>query len=351
VIEAAGASAGGAAGSASAGTSGAEQAAGSGGASGSGTEPSGGAGAGTSGGGSSGSGGAGTELELVASPSELAFAVVQQTQSAAQTVTLKNPSAQSIQLGSIALDPAAAGTGTFELISGPKAGDQVAAGVGVSVQIRFHPTGVAEFQSALLIQTQSPATALRVGLYGLGTKGLEGANEPFLKSVLDTLGFDVNVGSAGLLGTNAKPVGDEVAAPRFKAASAADVELVPVARYSPQEAIPYGYYTAASEVQVGVISSDQYQTLDPTTDPGSKTSFSAPAGEFGIFTSSTTHSTYTEDAKNAANATKHGVRTFPLKDRAGKLIPSSYLLCFEEAANGDYQDYVFTLSNVVPALP
>ena len=76
-----------------------------------------------------------------------------------------------------------------------------------------------------------------------------------------------------------------------------------------------------------------------------------PDGEFGIFTTSMTHKTYTEDAKNAANQVKHAVRTYPLKDRAGVAIPSTYLVCFEEAANGDYQDYVFTLSNVVPVAP
>ena len=219
------------------------------------------------------------------------------------------------------------------------------------MQIRFHPSGIAEFQSSVLIETTSPAAKLKIGLFGLGTKGLEGTNEPFLKAVLDTLGFAINVGGAGLLGTGAQPVGDEVAAPRFKAASAAEVKLTPVARYSPQERIPYGYYTAAAEVEVGVIASHQYQALNPTTEPGAKPSFAAPAGEFGIFTSSTTHKTYTEDAKNAANATKHAVRTYPLKDRAGTPVPSSYLVCFEEAANGDYQDYVFTLSNVVPVAP
>lgn len=43
------------------------------------------------------------------------------------------------------------------------------------------------------------------------------------------------------------------------------------------------------------------------------------------------------------------MRTYPLKDRAGAAIPNGYLVCFEEAANGDYQDYVFTLYNVKPA--
>ncbi len=267
---------------------------------------------------------------------------------------LTNPSTQPVQLVSAMLDAAAADTPSFELVSGPQAGTQIAPGNSTTVQLRFHPGSIATFKSKLLVQTANPAAKLEIGLYGLGTKGLEGENEPFLKPVLDTLGFNINVGGAGLLSTTTPLVGDEVAAPRFKGASAAaEVALVPVARYSPQEPIPYGYYSGApaTETEVGVISDDQYQALNPKTDAGSKKSFAAPAGEFGIFTTSKTHKTYTEDAKNAANAVKHAVRTYPLKDRAGVAIPNAYLVCFEEAANGDYQDYVFTLSNVTPVAP
>jgi hypothetical protein len=301
--------------------------------------------------GAAGAAGAGIQPGLVPAPGELVFAAVQQTLSPPQTITLDNPSLTPAVLASVALDAAAPGTGSFELVSAPKAGTEVPAGASASVQIRFHPASIAEFQSALLIETTSPPAKLKVALFGLGTKGLEGANEPFLKAVLDTLGFAINVGGSGLLGIDAQPIGDEVAAPRFKAASAADVELLPVARYSPQEPIPYGYYVAATETVVGTIASDQYQALNPATEPGAKLTFAAPASEFGIFTSSKTHKTYTEDAKNAANATKHAVRTYPLKNRAGALVPSAYLVCFEEAANGDYQDYVFTLKNVVPVAP
>lgn len=311
---------------------------------------SGGAGGNGATGGTAGAGGAAVAPGLVVTPTELAFGAVQQTQTPPQTIALNNPSAVAVQLTSVTLDTAAAGTPAFELVSPPAAGTEVAPGATANLQVRFRPTAVALFKSSLLVATKDPQLKLSVGLFGLGTKGLEGENEPFLKIVLDTIGYNVNVGGAGLLSTTTPLVGDEVAAPRFKAVSAAEIELIPVARYSPQEPIPYGYYNAA-EVEVGVIADDQYQALNPTTAAGSKRSFAPPAGEFGIFTTSKTHKTYTEDAKNAANAVKHAVRTYPLKDRAGVAIANSYLVCFEEAANGDYQDYVFTLSNVVPVAP
>jgi hypothetical protein len=38
-----------------------------------------------------------------------------------------------------------------------------------------------------------------------------------------------------------------------------------------------------------------------------------------------------------------------MKNRLGQPAENSYLICFEDASNGDYQDYVFVLSNVIPA--
>lgn len=309
---------------------------------------SGGGGTGGTGGGSAGSGGAEPSEGFRYSPNELVFGAVQQTTSLAQSVKLTAGSA-AVKLVSVKLDAAAAGTSSFELVSPPADGTDIAAGQSLDVQVRFKPSGIALFQSKLVIQTMGAAAATNVGLYGLGTKGLEGENEPYLKIVLDTLGYQIDVGGSALLSTTTPLVGSEVAAQQFQAAGAGMIEIVPVARYSPQEPIPYGYYTAQAETVVGTIANDQYQALNPKTDAGSKLSFADPGAAFGIFTTSKTHKTYSEDSKNAANQVKHAVRSYPLKDRAGTAIANAYLVCFEEAANGDYQDYVFTLKNVKPA--
>jgi len=283
---------------------------------------------------------------LAVSPLELIFSGVQNTRSAPQTISLKNPSMATVQIESVTLDTAAL---AFELMSGPKAGSSVAAGDTATAQVVFHPTAIGVFQGGVNIKTSDPVGQKTVGLFGLSARALEGENEPPLKLVVDTLGFAIDVGGSTLsLGTGASPIGDEVPAFRFKASGAMPVELIPVARYSPQELIPYGYYTAAGEVVIGTIAADQNQTLYPMTQPGAKSSFDAPAGEFGIFTASATHKTYSEDPKNAANQTKHAVRTYPLKNRQGMAVANAYLICMEEAANGDYQDYVFELANVVP---
>jgi hypothetical protein len=45
----------------------------------------------------------------------------------------------------------------------------------------------------------------------------------------------------------------------------------------------------------------------------------------------------------------HRYRVWPLKDRGGNLVANSYLIALEEATNDDFQDMIFTLSNVKPA--
>ena len=45
----------------------------------------------------------------------------------------------------------------------------------------------------------------------------------------------------------------------------------------------------------------------------------------------------------------HRTKVYPLKDVAGVAIANRYLVAMEEAANGDYQDFVLVLSNAKPA--
>ena len=58
---------------------------------------------------------------------------------------------------------------------------------------------------------------------------------------------------------------------------------------------------------------------------------------------------YSEDKLNIDAAHSHRLRVYPLRNRAGALVPNSYLLGWEEASNGDYQDFIFILKNVKPA--
>jgi hypothetical protein len=99
--------------------------------------------------------------------------------------------------------------------------------------------------------------------------------------------------------------------------------------------------------------------LPPVTG---STSFDPGAGAFGVWVYTDQLSqrfdtggvatngdyAYSEDAPNSPSNV-HRTKAYPLKDAAGAVVAGSYLLAVEEAGNGDYQDYVFVLSNVTVA--
>lgn len=206
-------------------------------------------------------------------------------------------------------------------------------------------------------------------------------HEVTLGQILQTLGYKLNVGMAQ---NNANPNSggtaqqlpkiesgtDEIAAPLFKKSQAGSVTLLPVARFSPKGPMPFGWYpegNASMRSQVAEMASmSDAQTSDkarmvlpPITGA---TSFDPGAGSFGVWvytdqlsqkydtggTTSNGDYAYSEDAPNAP-ANVHRFKAYPLKNAAGVTVAGSYLLAVEEAANGDYQDYVFVLSNVMVA--
>jgi hypothetical protein len=195
--------------------------------------------------------------------------------------------------------------------------------------------------------------------------------EPTFGQVIDALGYDINIGDR--LRTSANPETmpgveagtDEIDAPLFVRAGSGAVTLKPVARFSPLGVMPFGFYTpgnanARSEVGAMAEQNDPHTSnkarllLPPMTgdalfDPG-------PA-PFGIwaFTNQVAegnaqhgNNLFTEDALNVTGGL-HRVKVYPLEDASGTRIDNSFLLACEEAANGDYQDYVFVLSNVAVA--
>ena len=197
----------------------------------------------------------------------------------------------------------------------------------------------------------------RIGLHGLKVAGYGGSNEPALQTVVNVLGYDLNVGWTSL-NTNTQPaaMGEEVLATTFRAAGAGPVTLTPVARYSPAEALPFGWYTrSGSQVathQVGVEADGQANAgrLFPTLASGT-TSFDPQGATFGLYLKSTyfNRTSYTGDDLNVQ--VPHRTRVYPLRNREGAPVAGSYLVCFEDATtttNGDYQDYVFVLGNATP---
>jgi N-acetylneuraminic acid mutarotase len=294
--------------------------------------------------------------EFDAQPSELVFSGVKGTTSAAQSILMRNTGDAALQITNAAL--VGVNASSFRTINWPSMPVTLTPGQTVSFGIAFSPssTTVGSLSAAIDLTTNDVDEANpTIGLYGLSANGLEGSNEPPLKQVVDTLGHPINVGGTGLiLGTSSTPIGDEVLVPLFQKAQTGAVGIKPVARYSPDETLPFGYYTAnvGSPVhsQLATIAAGQHQTLNPAVVAGGADTFDPGVASFGLYVHSNTfgRKTYTEDRLNTGPTT-HAVRVYPAKNRSDQPLANTYIVAFEDASNGDYQDYVFRISNVKPA--
>jgi hypothetical protein len=202
--------------------------------------------------------------------------------------------------------------------------------------------------------------------------------EPTLGQILSSLGYKLNV---GLAQNNAnpnrgktvqelpgvEPATDEVAAPLFVKAGSGNVTLTVAARFSPKGPLPFGWYAASTptkrntaatmDATADAQTSDKARMLAPPLAPGGDGSFDPGTGSFGIWiytdqltqkydtgTASNGDYNYSQDALNSP-ANVHRFKAYPLKDAGGVPIANQFLLAVEEAANGDYQDYVLVLGN------
>lgn len=283
---------------------------------------------------------------------ELVFSTVRNTPSSIQRLTLTNTGTAPATITALTLaGPHAA---AFGVVDTPTLPLTLAAGQTASVGVRFAPqASTGALRGSLQVASEGNAPAV-VNLYGLSARGLQGDQEPPMQQIVDTLGYAVNIGSSALLlGTGSAPIGDEVTAPLFRKAGAGPVTMRAVARYSPDEAVPFGYVVQGSSTlnTVGTLATRNEQTLNPALTSGApQVTFDPGSATFGFFTGRTSYSpqpTFTQDSQNTGPL-KHAVRVYPLNNRAGQAVANSYLLAFEPAANGDYQDYVFVVSNVQP---
>ncbi len=206
------------------------------------------------------------------------------------------------------------------------------------------------------------AGAVAVRFYALVLTYVE--LEPTLGQILDAFpDWDSNVPAAIRNDANPNPgtlpgveAGtDEVAAPKLVRADAGQpVSMIPIGRFSPAGEVPFGYHVpgnASSRTVVGTLArmtdpqtNDKARMLEPPLASGA-TTFDPGSAAFGIFMQPAGVGTLSsEDAEGFDGA--HRVKIWKLRDGNGMLVQNAYLVGGEEASNGDYQDYVFVLTNV-----
>ncbi len=296
--------------------------------------------------------------QITATPFEMIFEATKQEeapQTDTKTVTITNTGNETLEVSSVAL----AGTfSTWYSFTGPST-LTLAPAASRTYTVTFKPdlnsTDFSYKAASLVFKTNTETGTFNLGLHGLYKRGWEGANEPPLQDVVRTLGVNINVGWETLNNTTDPTLqGEEINESLFEAAGPEPVQLIAVARYSPAESLPFGWYahTGSSitynELGVLVDGLPQAQTLYPELEPGGTESFT-PSGAFGLYVYSNTFTryNYTEDALNTGGVA-HRTRVYPVRNRQGILVPNSYLVGFEDATNGDYQDYLYLLKNVKP---
>ncbi len=195
-------------------------------------------------------------------------------------------------------------------------------------------------------------------LQGIGLAAFEGKNEPPLQSLVHALGIPLDVGGSKLeLDTRMEEIGQSQRISNFRAAADGKIRITPMARFSPVGAVPFGIVAAGeSELkEIGQLADvsdqvpDAHQTLfPPLADGGSSLEFAAPATPFALFMKGHKYISFTNPEIPTTAPIPHTARVYPVKFLQGREMENAWLVGFEEASNGDYQDVVFLIENVVP---
>lgn len=284
----------------------------------------------------------------------LVFSGTKALTTAPQTASFQNTSGLPLTVTALSLK--GPGANAFTLLSPPVLPLTLTPGQSLSLSVAFNPQGqVGVLQASLTLTSGTAAERPSVlQLSGLSTQYEQSEGEPPLAQVVQALGYGMDVGGQQLLlGTSTPLLGQEVAAPLFRKLGSGPVTLRPVARYSPDDLLTFGFFTLRGGQPVlspvGVVATHQEQTLNPALASGGA-AFDPGTEPFGLYVGPTGYSAtgdYTLDSLNAG-PTRHAIRVYPLRDEAGAALPG-YLLAIEASSNGDYQDAVFVLTGAEPA--
>jgi hypothetical protein len=290
--------------------------------------------------------------KLSASKHEVVISAVRGTTGKPDTVEL-NSGNGSRKIGDVSIIGAQANF--FSIMSTkPK---QILARKSERIIINFHPD--VNFLGIARATLQVKGTDLKIELTGLSTKGLEGENEAPLSSIVEALGYKINLGWT-TLANNLDPrlQGEELAPALFKKAHVGKpVEMIPVARYSPDFPLNFGLYTNTGrgprQHQNGILAVaskfPEHQGIFPSFS-GSTSTYDPGDEEFGFYAISPSHTVYSDDIWNILfhpTHAAHAMRIYPVRNK-DNTVPDVFLVCMEEASNGDYNDYVFLVRNIIP---
>ena len=302
---------------------------------------------------------------------------------------------------------------SYHLAAGQATSFTIAPGGSALVSVVFQPTlptncphgamgsGTDLLIGANVVQTATLTYTTNDGGQPSGSADLSGVNacfeggnsEPVLDQVLGGLGYtdvvDSTTGRRYIGPLRYLPGTDEIQSPYFvRANAAAPVSIVPVAHYA-TGSTQVGGYQATGYFPLGSVmmppnsscSAACHTVFNFPDDPGLTTynqnqkllpipvgpeTFS-PTGTFGIFSGDFSNVNFTDDGFNVGHKNDmsnsplpvphylHDIRVFPAYGPGHVLIPNSFLLAEDinrvpGYKNDDFQDVVYLLSNVQPAV-
>jgi hypothetical protein len=292
---------------------------------------------------------------------------------------------------------------SYELADGQASSLTIAPGTSTQVAVRFHPSdptgcpdtaapyaiGTINRDAQLVYSTNDPLNPTGSdAVSGVISCYSGGNSEPVLDQIIQGLGYSTIVDSPGtdrrfVPQSRYLPSTDEIQSPYFTAADTTQpVQVTALGHYSgpsgaPNE--PVGWYNQGAALsststcnsackQLFIFPKDSSKTNlgesekllpVPTGSVNGVTTFK-PAGVFGLYGGLSGDASFTDDGLTWGSGTSprvylHNIRVFQAYDVDRVLIPNTYILADDPGRNpggknNDYQDIVFLVSNVAPAV-
>lgn len=288
---------------------------------------------------------------LRAVKSHIALSAVKDQPSRAAVLLIRNPLDRALPA---AVSIEGADAGAFSAKGGP---ETLGAGDSMEISIHFDPVrGAARYTAALRVGTAEHGAL--VSLQGIGLAAFEGKNEPPLQEIVHALGIPLDVGGSKLeLDTKADTIGASVDVRYFAKAAEGKVRITPLARFSPPGATPFGMVAKGGTalLEAGKLATsesveDAHQCLFPPLEGGAESVETEPPAEgFAFYLNAHQYVSFTDPELPTAAKIARTARVYPAIRLTGRDLKNAYVIGFEEAANGDYQDALFLMENVKPA--
>ena len=253
-------------------------------------------------------------------------------------------------------------SGPFALDGGANVPFVVEPGGRHDVSVRFTATGGNVHQGTLAINSNAGTNGNpTVELAGFWQSQSEGGQEPSVAEMMDVFGYETNIPSNLNSNGHVAAVGDEVLSPYWRQADESeDVHLRQLSAFHtyPGGATVKWTEKSGTEHSLSGHSNDYAQSLLPErNNDGSWPVEFDPAPEVfgfkvdGESSDPTKNNQSTDESNGCPGPCGHHVRFFPVKDRAGDVVPNSYLMMMDYSGiNYDYNDNVYLIENIRPEM-